>query len=188
MEAEGIELFGKHGRNVLVAVDNKHVRRLRVECLDPLDEMIVIGVGRQALKVDDFRLDGDLLAEELDLFNAVEQSAAQRAGRLEADEHDRAVRAPEVVLEVMADAARVAHAGSRMMTLGVVSMFQHLGLLARLDQVKVGEGEHVRAVLHKLERLLVEIAVQVAAEHSRRRLARGESMYTGKFGVDLTSF
>ena len=29
--------------------------------------MIVIGVGRQALEVDDFRLDGDLLAEELDL-------------------------------------------------------------------------------------------------------------------------
>lgn len=173
MEAEGIELFGKHGRNVLVAVDNKHMRRLRVEGLDPLDEMIVIGVGRQALEVDDFRLDGDLLAEELDLFNAIEQPTAQRAGRLEADEHDRAVRAPEIVLQVMADTARVAHAGGRDDDLGRRVHVEHLGLLARLDQVKVREGKHVRAVLHKLERLLVEIAVQVAAEHSRRRLGKG---------------
>ena len=173
MEAEGIELFGKHGRNVLVAVDNKHVRRLRVECLDPLDEMIVIGVGRQALKVDDLRLDGDLLAEELDLFNAVEQSAAQRAGRLESNEHDRAVRTPEVVLQMVADAAGVAHTGGGNDDLGRRVHVQHLGLLARLDQVKVREGEHVRAVLHKLERLLIKIAVQVAAEYSRRRLGKG---------------
>ena len=149
------------------------MRRLRVECLDPLDEMIVIGVGRQALEVDDLRLDGDLLAEELDLFNAVEQSAAQRAGRLEADEHDRAVRAPEVVLEVMADTARVAHAGGGNDDLGRRVHVEHLGLLARLNKVEVGEGEHVRAVLDKLERLLVKIAVQVAAEHSRRRLGKG---------------
>ena len=135
--------------------------------------MIVIGVGRQALEVDDFRLDGDLLAEELDLLYAVEQPAAQCAGRLEADEYDRAVRAPEIVLQVMADTARVAHAGGRDDDLGRRVHVEHLRFLARLDQVKVGEGEHVRAVLHKLERLLVEIAVQVAAEYSRRRLGKG---------------
>ena len=82
----------------------------------------MVGVGRKALEVDDLRLDGDLLAEELDLFNAVEQSAAQRAGRLEADEHDRAVRAPEVVLEVMADTPASHIPEAEMMTLGVVSM------------------------------------------------------------------
>ena len=63
MEAEGIELFGKHGRNVLVAVDDEHMHRLRVEGLDPLDKVVMVGVGRKALEVDDLRLDGDLFAE-----------------------------------------------------------------------------------------------------------------------------
>ena len=73
----------------------------------------------------------------------------------------------------MADTARVAHTGGGNDDLGRRVHVEHLGLLARLDQVKVREGEHVRAVLHKLERLLVKIAVQIAAEHSRRRLGKG---------------
>ena len=173
LETERTELFGKHGRNVLVAVDDEHMRRLRVEGLDPLDKVVMVGVGRKALEVDDLRLDGDLLAEELDLFNAIEQPTAQRAGRLEADEHDRAVRAPEIVLQVMADTAGVAHTGGGNDDLGCRVHVEHLRFLARLNKVEVGEGEHVRAVLDKIERLLIKIAVQVAAEYSRRRLGKG---------------
>ena len=173
MEAEGIELFGKHGRDVLVAVNDKYMRRLRVEGLDPLDEVVMVGVGGKTLEVDDLCLDGDLLTEKLDLLHAVEQSAAQRAGRLEADEHDRAVRAPEVVLQMVADAAGVAHTGGGNDDLGRRVHVQHLRFLARLNKVEVGEGEHVRAVLDKIERLLVEIAVQIAAEDGRCRPGKG---------------
>ena len=73
----------------------------------------------------------------------------------------------------MADTAGVAHTGGGNDDLGCRVHVQHLRFLARLDQVKVREGEHVRAVLDKLERLLIKITVQVAAEHSRRRLGKG---------------
>ena len=182
-EAECIQLFGEHRRHILVAMDDKHVRRLRVKGLDPLDQMIVVGMGRKALEVDDFRLDGDLLAKELDLLHAVEQPAAQCAGRLEADEYDRAVRTPEVVLQMVADAARVAHTGGGDDDLGRGVHVEHLGFLARLDQIEIREGEHMRAVLDKLERLLVEISVQIAAEDGRQKsliFARSDSKTSKK--------
>ena len=111
-EAEGLHLLGKDRRDLSVAVDDKDMLRPGgVEVAHPTDEMVMVGVGGQALEVDDLRADGDLLAEHLHALCPLEQVAAQRPGRLEADEHDAALRTPEVVLEVVADAARVAHAG-----------------------------------------------------------------------------
>ena len=135
--------------------------------------MVVVGVGGKALEIHDLRPDRDLLAEELHALHAVEQSAPERAGRLEADEHHRAVRAPEVVLEVVADAPRIAHTGGGNDDLGCFVEVEHSGFLGRLDQMQVREREHMRAVLHQLERGLVQIAVQVAAEHRGRRLGEG---------------
>ena len=169
-EAEGAQLVRERGRHVRVAVDDKDVRGLRIERLDPLDQMVVVGVGGKALEIHDLRFDGNLLTEELHALRAVEQLAAERAGRLEADEHHCAVSAPEVVLEMVADAPRVAHTGGRNDDLGCFVEVEHPGFLGRLDQVQVREGEHVCAVLHQLERGLVQIAVQVAAEHRGRRL------------------
>ena len=133
----------------------------------------MVGVGGQALEVDDLRADGDLLAEHLHALCPLEQVAAQRPGRLEANEHDAALRTPEVVLEVVADAARVAHAGGGDDDLGRPVEVELLGLVRRLRQVQAGKAEHMRTVLDKLYRGLVEVAVQIAAEDARRALGEG---------------
>lgn len=184
-EAECAQLVGKSGRNILIAVDDEHARWLGVKGLDPLYEVVVIGVGGKALEVHDLRPDRDLLAEELHALHTVEQSAPERAGRLEADEHHCAVSAPEVVLEMVADAPRVAHTGGGNDDLGRFVEVEHSGFLGRLDQVQVREGEHVCAVLHQLERVLVKIAAQVSAEYGGRRLGEGRVDIDRKIGHGL---
>ena len=127
--------------------------------------MVVIRVGGKPLEVDDLGADGDILAEQPHALGAVQQVASQRAGRLEAHEHHGAVGAPEVVFQMVADAPRIAHAGGGDNDLGRLVHVQQLGLVHRLRQVQAGEVEHVGAVLHQRQRVVVQIAPQVAAEN-----------------------
>ena len=63
------------------------------------------------MEADNPRPDGDLLAEQLHMVRPVQDAPAQGALRLVAHEQDGGLRPPEVVLQMVADAARVAHAG-----------------------------------------------------------------------------
>ena len=71
--------------------------------------MVMVSVRAESGKIDDLGPDGHVLAEELDAVDPVQQVAAQGARGLEAHEHHGAVGAPEVILQMVADTARVAH-------------------------------------------------------------------------------
>lgn len=105
-EGVGVDL-----RHLLVAVDHEHLPGPGAEVLDPPQQAVPVGVGGEAMEVDDPRPHGDLLAEELDRADAVEEPSAQAALGLIAHEHHGALRPPEVVLEVVANTASVAHTG-----------------------------------------------------------------------------
>ena len=157
--------LGEHRCHLAVAVYDEHMGGLcRIKVLDPVHQMIVVGVGAEALEVHDLGPHGDVLAKQLHAGRTVQQVPAQRTRGLEAHEHHGAVAPPEVVLQVVADTSGIAHAAGGDDDLGGLVHVQQLGLLHRLRQVQAGEIEHVGAVLHQRQRVLVQIAPQVAAE------------------------
>lgn len=78
--------------------ENEHLLGLGGEALHPGQQMAPVGVGGQALEVDDAGPDGDLLAEELDGLGPLQQAAAQGALRLITHKDHGALRPPQVVL------------------------------------------------------------------------------------------
>ena len=174
VKAHGADGLGKQGRYLPVAVDDEHMLGLGLlEVGDPVQQMIPVGVGAETLEVDDLGPDGHILAEQLHAGRAVQQGAAQGAGGLEAHEHHGAVGTPQVVLQVVADTARVAHTAGGDDDLGDMIHIQQLGFLHRLRQMQAREVEHMGAVLHQGQRLLVQIAPQIAAEDAGGGLGQG---------------
>ena len=164
-EAQLLHTLGKVGRHFPVAVDNEHV--LGLGCLDvgdPGQQVIPVGVGGKALEIHDLGVNGDLLTEELHILGPLQQRAAQSALPLVAHEHHGALRSPQVVLQVVANTARVAHTGGGDDNLGDTVLVQGLGFLHRLRHAEVGEVEHVGAVLHQSQGVGIQIAVQIPGE------------------------
>ena len=96
------------------AVDDEDFRGLRVlDIRHPADELVGVGMRREAVEALNLRFDGDFFTEDADALDAVDEAAAKAAFRLIADEENRRFRAPEIVLEVMQDAAGIAHARGR---------------------------------------------------------------------------
>jgi hypothetical protein len=127
-------------------------------------------MGRIAVDAADLRLHCDVLARHAHPFCAIEDRAAQRPAGLEADEQHRRLPAPQIVPQVMADPARLAHAGSgkddRPRRLVEAPRFLHAG-----DKMERGMPEHL-AIAHVLQ------LARMVGENCVARLASGESMNT----------
>ena len=109
-KAQPLYRLGVDRRHLAVTVDHEHMGSLRrIKVLDPVHQMVMVGVRAEAGEVDDLGPDGHILAEELDAVGPVQQVAAQGARGLKSHEHHGAVGAPEVILQMVADTARVAH-------------------------------------------------------------------------------
>ena len=164
-EAHALDGLGKEGRHLPVAVDHKDVLGLGLlEVGDPAQQVVPVGVGGKALEIHDLGVDGDLLAEHLDALGALQQGAAQSALALIAHEHHGALSAPQIMLQVVADTARVAHAGGGDDDLGGGFLVQGLGLLAGLRHPQIRKVEHMGAVLYQLQGVLIQVAAEVPGE------------------------
>ncbi len=124
--------------------------------------MVPVGVGRQALEVDDPGPDGDILAEELYRAGPLQQAAAKGALPLIAHKDHGGLGPPKVVLQMVADAAGVAHAGGGDDDFGRFVVVESPGLLGGLGEGEAREGEQVFPPLNDGDGLLVQIALQVA--------------------------
>ena len=178
-EGVGVDL-----RHLLVAVDHEHLPGPGAEVLDPPQQAVPIGVGGEAVEVDDPRPHGDLLAEELDRADAVEEPSAQAALGLIAHEHHGALRPPEVVLEVVADTAGVAHTGGGDDHLRGRVQVEGAGLIAALGDGEAGELEQGPA-LEGGDGLLVQIAVEIPGEDAGGLAGQGGVHHHGKAGHAL---
>lgn len=166
--------LGKHRRHLPVAVDHENMLGLGLlEMADPVQQMVVVGVGAEALEIHHLGPDRHVLAEQLHGGHPVQQGPAQGARGLEAHEHHGTVRPPQVILQMVADAARVAHTGGGDDDLGGVVLVQGLGLVHGLRQMQAREVEHMGAVLHQLQSVLVQIAPQIAAENGGGAFGQG---------------
>ena len=153
--------------------------------VDPVQQVVPVGVGGQAPEIVDGSVDGDVLAEETDLLGPLQQMAAQGPFPLVAHEDHGALRPPQVVLEVVADPAGVAHAGGGDDDLGGLVHVQQLGLVAALGHGQPGEGEQTLAALDELDGLLVQVAPQVTGEDLGGLVGQGGVHHHGEVGVAL---
>ena len=80
-EQQVLDALGEEGRHLPVAVDHENVLGLGLlELADPIHQMVVVGVGAEALEIHHLGPDGYLLTEQLHTGSAVQQGMAQRTG------------------------------------------------------------------------------------------------------------
>src|SRR5687768_12184926 len=91
-------------------MDEKYAAPHRETGLKPGGQFGSIGMARIFVDPSDAGAHLDLFALDAHALGSVGQEPAERAGSLEACEEDGGVGLPQVVLEMVANAARLAHA------------------------------------------------------------------------------
>lgn len=93
---------GKGFADRVVAMHHKDPLRLGRKMPDPGQQALFVGMAADSGETGNLRLDLDGFSEELNRLGSFENLASEAADRLIADKEDRALPAPEVVLEMVA--------------------------------------------------------------------------------------
>ena len=159
-----LQPFGPVLRHRVIAVVDEHKARFSGKAVQPVRQTFPVRVAGQAAELPHRGAHRHRLPEQLDFLCPLQQGAAQRARRLISHEQHGTFRPPQVVFQMMADAARVAHAGGGNDDLGRgVGVDGHRIFLCFAD-VQAGEGQRILAVLHQRQRLLVKAVAEIFPE------------------------
>ena len=122
-----------------------------------MNQLLRVGMGGKALHHLDRRPNGDFLAHHADALHAVHKAAPQTALRLIPGEENRGLRPPEVVFQVMKNAAGVGHAAGRNYDGRAFRAVECLRLRRRLADAKLRHLRELAFPIQKFDRFLVEI-------------------------------
>ena len=106
----------------------------------------------------------DLFAEEPDAFRAIQNRPSRRSDCLVSDEQNRALRLPEIVLQVMLDAARVAHSARGDDDLRMRVIVDRPGVLRCDGRLQAREADGIDSLRKQLSGLCVKVAVHPLPE------------------------
>ena len=115
----------------------------------------------------------DFLVEQLDALCSIHQNAAEGPDRLVPDKENHALRTPEVVLEMMADTAGIAHAAGRDDDLGRFVLVDGHGFLLADSKLQAGEHQRVNARTDFIPHLFVQIRGVTLQENACRLNGEG---------------
>ena len=143
--------------------------RFLPEALQPGDQAVLVRMAADAGQGVDlcFYLYG--LVEKLDAFRTVHQDSAEGSHRLIADEKHRALRSPEVVLQVMAYTSRITHTAGRDDYLRRLVFIDGDGVLLCDGQFQPGKDQRVDSRPDRPAHVLIQI-VRVALQEDPRGL------------------
>ena len=79
------------------------------EAFDPIQQSLLIGVATGAVEGANLGVDGDGLPEELQFLGPMQERMSGRAHGLIPHEEDRVLWIPQIVFQMVPDAASVAH-------------------------------------------------------------------------------
>ena len=144
---------------------DEHKGRTGRKAGDPLFQPGAVGVAGKPGHLPDLGVDLHILAKQPHLVGALQQGASQRAGGLVAHKQDGAFLTPEVVLEVVADAASIAHARRRDDDLGGGVGIDGNGVLLGLADAQSGEGQRVLPGADQGQGVLVIALAVIFAEN-----------------------
>ena len=135
MVAHGFQGRAEGFAAAVVAVVHEHHLGLLPEACQPVQQPLFVRVAGGAVEHGDLRAHRDVLAEELHGLRAVFQLPAERTLRLIAYEQDDVFLAPKVVLQMVADSARLAHAAGGENDLGLGIGVDELGFVGGNGQL-----------------------------------------------------
>ena len=162
----------------LAVVDEDH-SRLFPECADPAQEAVLVRMAALAWKIADLAVDGDILVEQGDLLCAVPELSAERADCLIAHEEHHALFSPEIVLQVMADAAGLAHAARGDDQLRLPVKVDGLALLRADGEHDAGAHQRIDPAVEHAAGRGVEVS-PVALEEDAGRLVRQRRVHVDR--------
>src|SRR4051812_6188601 len=111
VDARGSQLRAKSVLRLRLAVNERDVlqRAALFEVARVLEQILLVGVGREAVEHCDLSAQIALDAEDLHALAALDDATSERVLRLVADNADRVLLALDRRLEVMDDAPRFTH-------------------------------------------------------------------------------
>ena len=169
--------LGEDVLHLVLSVDDEHPLGFRAKGIYPGQQAVPVGVTRKTGELADLCLHLDGLAEQFHVGGTFDQGAAQRSDGLITDKQNRTFRPPQVVLQVVADAACLAHAAGRDDDLGHPVGVDHPGFIAGHADPQPRELDGIDALRQKGAGLLIE-AVGVGILENAGRL-------DGKGAVDV---
>ena len=146
---------------------DEHRLGLCVEAPEPAQQTCLVGVAGGSVQGGDFGIDGDLFTEELHGLGTVLELTAQGILRLIANEQDHTLRPPQIVLQVVPDTARFAHAAGGEDHLGGPVEIDGLGLIGGDTQGHAGRPDGVISRLEHRAGLRVQTAYVTLEENAR---------------------
>ena len=150
---------------------DKYLLRFFRKRRSPLHQSLVIRVPADTGKHPDLRFHGNFFSEQLHPVGAFHQCPARRSDRLVADKQNRALPAPQVVLQVMFDSACVTHAAGRDNHLRNLVFIDRPGFLRRYGCPESRKLQRVDPPADQIGGFLV-IAVHFMVIKNRCRLNR----------------
>ena len=106
------QLLKNHTGCIIAVIDKNHLR-LFLEPRKPSKQTCLVCVTAGAVERGDLRIDSNILTEQPDILCAVLELSAEGTFRLIANEKDGIFLPPKIVLQVVADSARLAHTAGR---------------------------------------------------------------------------
>ena len=137
-------------------MDDEHLPGRLAEAFSPAEQGFTVGMGGQAAHGVDLGADAHILAEQADRLLALNKAATERPASLVAGDEHRARTPAEVVEEVMADPAGIAHAAGRDDDQPRTHVVERHRLLRCLGESQAGQAGTGLLPLHKFPGRLVE--------------------------------
>jgi hypothetical protein len=144
--------------DIVFAVDDEEGLYLSgVLASEELGEVFVVAVGAHAADAADLGVDFVEDAENMYLFCAGHEAAAEGMGFAVADEEDGIAGVLDVIADVVHNPAAVGHATGGDDDKGVATIVEQFGFIHRFDEFEALEGERVFVVLEDFLDGFIEI-------------------------------
>ena len=142
----GQQLLKNHTGCVIAVIDKNHLR-LFLEPCKPSEEACLVCVTAGAVERGDLRIDSNILTEQPDILYAILEFSAERAFCLIANEKDGIFLAPKIVLQMVANTARLAHTAGRKDHLGSFVKIDLLGFVAGYGKANIVKPNGIDTLL-----------------------------------------
>ena len=130
---------------LIFAVHHEHTLWFLLKGVHPPQQTFSVRMAGHAGELAQFCLHLNRFTEQFYRRGTFQQGAAQRAHRLIAHEQNGALRPPQIVLEVVADAACLAHTAGREDDLWHAVCIDHAGFITGHRDAQPREGDRINA-------------------------------------------
>ena len=145
---------------------HEHLLRLFFKGLYPVDQPLLIRMTAQSRHFPDLSAHGNRLTEQLHFVSTLYQCPAQCSHRLIADEQDRTLRSPQIMLQMMPDTSCITHTGCGDNDLRCLVEVDGFGFLTGDRQLQSRKSNGINTLFYEFHSLIIEAFPPVLLEYA----------------------